>query len=142
MSQGHMRMNSEDRERLAAARDWLKGHFTEDADNAYVPVDGKLRLIDTILKNGWIGSEETWKLQALGVGFGDALEQKLLLEWVAIEDEYGRDPALNWPGTSIYTYPLTAISKRVERGDTVDVVQLFESACKMLSDMVNSGRYP
>ncbi len=112
-----------------------------DPEGAYAPLEGKLRVIATILDSGWIESNETWKLQALGVAFGDAHAQKLMLEWVTVEDEYGRDPALNWPGTAIYSYPLTTISKRIERGEDVDARQLFEMACKLLTDMAYSGRY-
>ena len=141
MADEHAPLHPADNARIEAARDWIKGHFTKDRDKSYAPLEGKLRVIATILESGWIESNETWKLQALGVAFGDALAQKLMLDWVTIADEYGRDPALNWPGTSIYSYPLTVISKRVERSECVDVRQLFEAACEQLSDMAFSARY-
>ncbi|WP_143154149.1 DUF3806 domain-containing protein [Rhodanobacter sp. OK091] len=31
-------------------------------------------------------------------------------------DEYGRDPVPRLPGTSVLLFPLTMISRRVERG--------------------------
>ncbi len=130
-----------ERERLEAARNWIKGHFNDTPEERYVPLQGKLSVIDAILKNGWVKRDETWKLQALGIAFGDALAQKLLLDWVTVDDEYGCDPALNWPGTSLYSYPMTAISKRIEQGEHVDVQQLFESACSKLIEMAASGRY-
>jgi hypothetical protein len=131
----------EERERIDAARAWMKGHFSNVPDERYAPLESKLTLIETILQNGWIEPSETWKLQALGVAFGDALAQKLMLEWVTVDDEYGCDPALNWPGTSLYSYPLTAISKRIEQGENVNVRELFESSCAQLTDMAFSGRY-
>jgi len=91
-------------------------------------------LIDAILKSNSIGADETWKLQSLGVVFGDALAQELGLIWVAVDDEYGRDPALSVPGTSMLSFPLTSISKRIERGETVDVFHLFEVACQTIED--------
>lgn len=134
-------LRAEERERIEAARTWMKGHYRGDPDQRYEPLDGKLSLIEAILKNGWVEQSETWKLQALGIAFGDALAQKLMLDWVTVDDEYGCDPALNWPGTSLYSYPLTTISKRIEQGEYVNVRELFDIACSQLTDMAFSGRY-
>ncbi len=131
----------EERERIDAARAWIKGHFSNYPDERYAPLESKLTLIEAILQNGWIEPSETWKLQALGIAFGDALAQKLMLDWVTVDDEYGCDPALNWPGTSLYSYPLTTISKRIEQGENVNVRELFDIACAQLTDMAFSGRY-
>ena len=68
-------------------------------------------------------------MQSLGVTFGDALAQRLGLSWVTVEDEYGSDPALHEDGTTIVVFPVTTISKRIERGDVVDVQELFDQAC-------------
>jgi hypothetical protein len=137
----HSILQQDENGRLDAARDWLMGHFTDHASEKYAPADGKLRLIEAILDNGWVAVNETWKLQALGVAFGDALSQELTLEWVTVEDEFGRDPALNWPGTSVYSYPLTMISKRVERGEQVHVRALFKVVCDDLREMAFSARF-
>ncbi len=134
-------LRPDEAEQIERARNWLKGHFPRSADQRYEPPEGKLGLVDAILARGWIEPNETWQLQALGVGFGDALAQKLMLQWVTMEDEYGCNPALHWPGTSIYAHPLTMISKRIERGDQVDVFELFERTCAKLSEMAFSGRY-
>ena len=96
-------------------------------------------LIDTILQNKWIAPDQTLKLQCLGVTFGDALAQKLGLRWVAVEDKYGRDPALTLEGTSILVFPLTSISKRVERGEEVEVYGLFEDACRTIERLRREG---
>ena len=56
---------------------------------------------------------------------GDAFVLELGMEWVTVEDEHGRDPAVRVPGTSTLLFPLTMISKRVERGEAVDVFDLF-----------------
>ncbi|HTO63278.1 MAG TPA: DUF3806 domain-containing protein [Bradyrhizobium sp.] len=99
--------------------------------------EGKLRLLDTIVRSDWIARDETWKLQSLGVTFGDALVQKLGLPWVTVEDEYGSGPALHDEGTTIVVFPLTTISKRVERGDAVDVRELFDQACGSITRLRN-----
>jgi len=122
-------LNADDVADLEAKRDWVRGHYDEASRSEYDTLDGKLRLLVTILNSGWISADETLKLQCLGITFGDALAQALSMNWVAVEDEYGRDPALVLEGTSIVLYPQTSISKRVERGGEVDVRELFENAC-------------
>ena len=134
------RLESQEEERIENAREWVKGHFTDRADEKYAVLDDKLRLLQAILVNEWVDPSETWKLQAMGIALGDAIAQKLMLEWVTVEDEHGRDPALSWPGTSILCYPQTMISKRIERGEAIDVRRLFDSTCAELSDMAFSGR--
>jgi hypothetical protein len=134
-------LNPDDIADLAAKRTWVREHYDEAARHKYDTLDGKLRLIDTILRNKWIAPGETLKLQRLGVTFGDALAQKLGLTWVAVEDQYGRDPALTVEGTSILAFPLTSISKRVERGEEVEVYGLFEDACGTIERLRREGTY-
>jgi len=118
-------LSGSDAEDVAAKRKWVLEHYEPAAQHHYETIDGKLRLLDTILRNKWIEKSERLKLQCLGIIFGDALAQEVGLTWVTIEDEYGRDPALVLPGTSIKVFPLTMISKRVEAGEQVDVYALF-----------------
>src|SRR5262249_19452992 len=114
-------------------REWVRGHHEPDARHQYDTVQGKLRLLDAILRSNWIAPTETWKLQSLGITFGDALAQQVGLSWVAVDDERGRDPALRYGNTSLVVFPLTMISKRVERGDAVDIYELFEGICQTIS---------
>jgi hypothetical protein len=51
-----------DEDNLDRARDWVKGHFTEAADETYAPIDGKLRVVDAILSEGWIDAGENSSL--------------------------------------------------------------------------------
>ena len=139
--EGHASLTGTDIASLEMARNWVKGHFTEDADAKYEPIGGKLRVLDTILANQWFEPVGTIKLQWLGVAFGDAIAQKLMLDWVVIDDAYGRTTSLNWPGTRIYCHPLTMISKRVEDGDVVDVHDLFDLLCRRLSAMAFSPKW-
>jgi hypothetical protein len=64
----------------------------------------------------------------MGIVLGDARVQHCGVEWRAMEDEHGRDPCVQVPGTTIVLFPLTMISKRVERGETVDVFNLFNQS--------------
>ena len=124
---------------LEAKRTWVRDHYDETSRHKYDTLTGKLRLLDAILRNKWIAPDETLKLQCLGVTFGDALVQKLGLSWVAVEDEHGRDPALTLEGTSLRVFPLTSISQRVERGEEVEVHELFEGACRTIERLRNEG---
>ena len=109
MEQHIKSLSFEDEDRIASHRHWVINHFEDP--KLYDSVSGKLRVIQTILDNGWVDEHETWKLQSLGISFGDALAEELTeLSWVAVEDEYGRDPALRWRETEILLFPLTAIS--------------------------------
>jgi len=132
-------LNRDDIANLAAKRTWVCEHYEEAARHKYNTLDGKLTLVDTILRNNWIAPDETLKLQCLGVTFGDALAQRLGLTWVAVEDKYGRDPALTLEGTSVLVFPLTSISKRIERGEEVEVYGLFEDACRTIERLRREG---
>jgi hypothetical protein len=132
-------LNPDDIADLEAKRTWVREHYDEAARHRYDTLDGKLRLLDAILQNKWIAPDETLKLQCLGVTFGDALAQRLGLTWVAVEDDYGRDPALTLDGTSVRVFPLTSISKRIERGEEVEVYGLFEEACTTIERLRGQG---
>jgi hypothetical protein len=129
MEQKFEPLNPDDIADLEAKRTWVRDHYDEAARHKYETLEGKLRLLDTILQNKWIALNETLKLQCLGVTFGDALAQRLGLTWVAVDDEHGRDLALALDGTSVRVFPITSISKRIERGEEVEVYRLFEEAC-------------
>jgi hypothetical protein len=119
--------------RAEKQRVWVRDHYDSVAQHQYETVEGKLRLLDTIIRSKWIEPSETLKLQSLGITFGDALAQELGLAWVAVEDAHGRVPALRDQGTSIVIFPMTTISKRIERGEAVDVRALFDAACQSVT---------
>jgi hypothetical protein len=120
---------SADLKRLESMRDWVRNHYSPEARHTYESIDGKLNLLQTILDNEWVCANETLKLQCLGISLGDALVQELAMEWRAVEDEYGRDPALQMAGTTILLFPQTMISKRIEAGQSVDIREMFQSLC-------------
>jgi Domain of unknown function (DUF3806) len=139
MAQKFESLNPDDVAELEAKRSWVRDHYDEGSRHKYETLEGKLTLLDAILLNKWIAPDETLKLQCLGITFGDALAQELGLTWVAVEDQYGRDPALHLHGTSIYLFPLTSISKRIEGGEDVDIYALFEEACNTVEQAKREG---
>ncbi|MCE3225563.1 MAG: hypothetical protein K0S32_114 [Bacteroidetes bacterium] len=110
---------------IKAKRDWVRNHYTPENLNEYDSVKGKLTLLDTILKSNWIDKKDKVKLQCLGITLGDTLIQDMNFIWVQVEDEYGTDPAIQLPDTTIILFPLTMISKRIEANETVDINELY-----------------
>jgi hypothetical protein len=131
----------EDLADIEAKRDWVRGHFTPEAQHKYFEVKEKLRLLQAILDAGWIEKSDKLKLQCLGITFGDALAQELGMEWVMVTDEHSRDPAIRFPGTTVLIFPLTMISKRVERDEAVNVQDLFEKTIGVVKDMTRNPEY-
>ena len=78
---------------------------------------------------------ETYKLQSMGVVLGQVLTDAGNLQWVTVSDQYGDDPALRFGRTSVLVFPLTMISKRVERGDEVDVEFLYERTLSLVREL-------
>jgi hypothetical protein len=141
MEQVIEKSNDADLADLEAKRTWVLNHFDPDSRAKYQDLNEKLRLLEAIVREGWVGKDETLKLQCLGVTFGDALVQSLGMEWVTVIDEYGRDSALRKAGTTIVIFPLTMISKRVERGEIVNIAALFESTTKTVREMEGNLAY-
>ncbi len=92
-------------------------------------------MLNTIVSEKWVERHETVKWQSLGITLGDALVQELGMRWVAVEDDEGRDPAIELPGTTVVVFPVTMISKRIERGEDVDVLELFKGICSKIREV-------
>ena len=88
---------------------------------------------------GTFRPNQTYELQCRGIVLGDAFVQKSKMEWAMVEDESGRDPAVRLPGTAIIVFPLTMISKRVERGERVGVFDLFKGVSAKIDEMKKPG---
>src|SRR5260221_3376485 len=76
---------------------------------------------------------QTYELQCLGVVFGDVLAREYPLRWVMVTDEYGTDPTLRYKDMTLQINALTMISKRVERGDQINLLQLVQITGKQLA---------
>ena len=89
--------------------------------------ESDLAVIQAILDSGEIERDRTYELQCLGIAFGRVLVSASDgLDWAIVHDEYGSDPTLRYRDTSVCLNVLTAISKRVEDGQDVNVRELFE----------------
>lgn len=93
-----------------------------------------LRVLQSLVDGGEIEREQTWELQALGVALGDVMASRLGLDWIAYQDEYGRNRALRLDDTDVVIFPVTMISKRIEAGLPVDVQELWEKTQRTLRE--------
>jgi hypothetical protein len=98
-----------------------------------------LGTIRAILQAGIFRREQTYELDCLGVVLGDAFVQELGMEWIMVQDKHGRDAAVRMPKTTIILYPLTMNSKRLERGEQVDVFELFNGVAAQVEALQRQG---
>ena len=122
-------LNEADQKRLRDQRAVIERYLgNEDSKEKYKTAPGKLGTIRAILQGNVFKPDQKYELQCLGIVLGDVFVQDMGMEWIMVEDEYGRDPAVQLPNTTIILYPMTMISKRVERGEIVDVFELYNGA--------------
>ncbi len=107
----------------------------ENSRQKYRTAAGKLGTIRAILDAKAFKPSQTYELQCLGIVLGDAFVQEMKMEWVMVEDQDGRDPAVQLPGTSIILYPMTMISKRIERAEKIDVFDIFNGVAAKVDEM-------
>ena len=116
---------------LQAMRDWIN---QIQHPNETVTTVGKLDLIQRLLIDHTVTEADVWKLSALGITFGDALEQAMQgrLKWVMVEGSAGISPALRWKRSDVLIYPISAIRERIQAGEAVDIHQLYAEYVKVL----------
>jgi len=115
-----------DRERLAAQRQVVARLVAEHLATEFECCSSKtLDALQLLLERAVVEPGETYKLQSMGVVFGDVLAANTEWEWAIAEDSLGRDPCLRFRETTSLVFPLTVISKRVEDREQVDVRSLY-----------------
>jgi hypothetical protein len=67
------------------------------------------------------------------VTFGDVLASEFPLRWVIVTDEFGSDPTLRFKNKDLNVDALTMISKRVERDEPVNLLQLVRDTREALA---------
>ena len=128
MEQKILDLEPADHERLREQRAVVERYVIDErARQRYLTAPGKIALLRALLDPIVFDANQTYELQCLGVVLGDAFVEHLDMKWVMVCDEYGRDPAVALPGSDVLLFPLTMISKRVEAGEEVDVLALFNA---------------
>jgi hypothetical protein len=93
-----------------------------------------LSLLQAVIDSAALQIDQTYELQCLGLALGRVFVSAIPgLDWAMFEDEYGRDPALRFEKSSILVFPLTMISKRIQDGENVDIVALFDGVSEHVS---------
>jgi hypothetical protein len=86
-----------------------------------------LPVLQRLIDDNAFNETQTYELQSLGVAFGDVLASELPLSWAIVTDEYDTDATLRYKDKPVNINALTMISKRVERGEAVNLVQLLQT---------------
>jgi hypothetical protein len=128
-------LSGEDRMRLtrqeAVVLKLIQSRYGEDATLKHSKTD--FTLLQKLIDDKALRPDQTYELQCLGIALGQVYAAETPLRWVMVEDEYGRDPALQYPDTTIILFPLTMISKRVEQGREVDVADIFRGTMDLVA---------
>jgi len=116
-------LSKESQDQLDKQRAFVAGLLAEHFSGLHLTrTKADFAILQKIVDANIIKKDETWKLQALGVVFGDTLAGTIDgLVWCEVTDEYGTDPTLRYRKTSLNANALTMISKRVEDGRKVDI---------------------
>jgi len=120
----------------AVAARIAKTHGGAELRGTLADLDVLQRLVDGKV----LAPTQTYELQCLGIALGQVMVGNSSLRWVTVEDEYGRDPALNVPGTSALLFPLTMISKRVEEGRELPIQDLYKATVAEAERMAAAER--
>jgi hypothetical protein len=92
-----------------------------------------LPILQKLLDEKVFHKSQTYELQSLGVTFGDVLASEFPLRWVIVTDEFGSDPTLRFKNKDLNVDALTMISKRVERDEPVNLLQLVRDTREALA---------
>jgi hypothetical protein len=94
-----------------------------------------LPVLQRLLDDRVFARTQTHELQCLGIVFGDVLATELPLWWMHAQDGADSWPALRYKDTTIQVNALTIISKRIERGDQVNVADLLRETGEALQKL-------
>jgi hypothetical protein len=134
-------LDEADQKRLRDQRAVVERYLgSDDSKEKYKTAAGKLGTIRAILQGEVFKREQKYELQCLGIVLGDVFVQDLGMEWIMVEDEYGRDPAVRLPNTTIILFPMTMISKRIERGEKVDVFELYNGSAAHVESLKGKAK--
>jgi len=135
-------LNDDDQERLIEQRPKIENHLgNRESIEKYKKPAGKLGLLRALLETKVFTPDQTYELQCMGIVLGDVFVDDMGFRWVIVQDQYGRDPATQYKQSSIILYPLTMISKRIERGEVVDVFELYNGIAAQVEKLVKEKIY-
>jgi hypothetical protein len=140
MHQTFSELTDDDKNRLEEQRKIITKYLDENSVEKFKTPAGKLGTLRALLTAKVFKPEQTYELQSMGIVLGDVFVQDKGFHWIMVEDEYGRDPAIKFEDTSIIAFPLTMISKRIERGEEVDVFDLYNGVADTLIELIEEEK--
>ncbi len=124
------------------ARMWLLGsqiseQITGDKMNGSMD---DLDRLQTIVDSAQIQIDHSQELESLGIVFGKVFVNATAnYDWWVMEDEYGKDVCIRYKETSLLIFPQTMLSKRIEDGAVLNVIDLFHSIRQELDRIKNEN---
>jgi len=129
-------LSQEDSVRLERQRNVIAAVAKRRYDRAALTkTKADLDVLQRLLDDRAFSKTQTYELQCLGVVLGDVLASELPLRWMMVTDEYGTDPTLRYKDTTIQINALTMISKRVERGEDIDVSAMLRMTGEQVAQL-------
>lgn len=128
-------LSDKDITQLDEQRNIIEAYLADGARLKNKTSPEKLGLLDDLLEGKYFAADQTYELQSMGVVLGDVFAKELGMNWVSVEDSYGKTCAVKHGDTSIILYPITMISKRVERGENVDVYELYNDIAAKIDEI-------
>jgi hypothetical protein len=120
---------AQDRARLDRGRLMIRHYLAnDDARSKFQTVPGKLGALRAIMKIEAIRPGRKDLLEALGIVLGDTFVQDMGFHWVVLDDALGSHLAIRYRRSNIFLDPLTMIAERVQHGEQVDVLDLYNEA--------------
>jgi hypothetical protein len=121
-------LSSEETARLNEQRTFVAAFLNQHFPGLHLTrTKADFAVLQKVVDSKLIKPNETWKLQSLGVAYGDALVSYIEgLSWCDVTDEYGTDPTLRYRETTLQANALTMVSKRVEDGREIDLQEMAD----------------
>ncbi len=95
-----------------------------------------LERIQELLTSKEIEPEDTQALDALGYIFGKIfVEHTSGYDWWVVEDEHGTDACIRYKETSLVSFPQDMIARRIEEGQSFNMVELYEQLKSDLNEI-------
>jgi hypothetical protein len=82
-----------------------------------------------------LSNEDKTRLDQQRAVVGAAANQRVM-----VTDEYGTDPTLRFKNTTVQINALTMISKRIERGEEVNLTELLRITRRQLTRVSEGGK--
>ncbi len=95
-----------------------------------------LELLQRIINERLIASDDSALMQSAGVVLGNVLANELGLKWMVYEDRLGRSRAICVNDSSNCLFPVTMLSRRLEVNAPVDVQKIYNDAVATIDPFI------